>query len=187
MNEFLNFFKNKFSPNRNRLGGFFVGEKVLYLATQDKFVYLCGDFVSASKLKRGLEAFGKRVYIVSCGRENDDERDLNLFPFASAVSKFLAGEIDYLIFLPSSMTTKFDLEFLKQKFLVGAGQTISIESLTKTFSEFGFERVDFVSMPGQFAVRGDIIDIFVDGEDAPNRIEFFDEEIEKIIKFDFSR
>ena len=102
MKEFLNFFKNKFSPNKNRLGGFFVGEKVLYLSVQDKFVYLCGDFVSASKLKRGLESAGKKVFIVSCGRENDDEKDINLFPFASAVSKFLAGDIDCLIFLPSS-------------------------------------------------------------------------------------
>jgi len=186
MREFLNFFKDKFSPNKNKLGGFFVGEKVLYLSTKNKFVYLCGDFVTASKLKRGLEAMGKSVSIVSCGRENDDEKDINLFPFASAVSNFLAGKIDGLIFLPSSLTTKFDLEFLKQKFVFEAGQNFAIEDLSQTLADFGFERVDFVSMPGQFAVRGDIVDVFGFGEDAPFRLEFFDEEIEKIINFDFS-
>ena len=43
-------------PNENELGGFFIGEKVLYCANKEKFVYLCGDFVSASKLKKGFSA-----------------------------------------------------------------------------------------------------------------------------------
>ena len=42
-----------------------------------------------------------------------------------------------------------------------------------------------MTAPGQYAVRGDIVDIFVDG-DYPTRVEFFDDEIEKILNFDFS-
>ena len=56
MERFLSFLK-EFVPNEKTLGGFFVGEKVLYCALQEKLVYLCGDFVTASKLKKGLIDF----------------------------------------------------------------------------------------------------------------------------------
>lgn len=183
---FLDFLKNTNLPKQKNLGGFFVGEKVLFCALQDKLVYLCGDFVTASKLKKGLLDCGKRVEIISCGRENEDETDRNLFPFANSVSSFLNGDLDVLIFLPSSMTTKFSLNFLKQKLKIEKGQTFPIEDLSKSLVDFGFERVDYVNSIGQFAVRGDIIDIFASGQEFPFRIEYFDDEIEKIINFDFS-
>ena len=112
MDNFVEYLKNNILPNEKKLGGFFVGEKVLYCASKGKLVYLCSDFVSASKLKKGLADCGRRVEIVSCGRENENEKDENLFPFASAVSGFLNDKIDVLIFLPSSLTTKFDMDFL---------------------------------------------------------------------------
>lgn len=183
---FLDFLKNTNLPKQKNLGGFFVGEKVLFCALQDKLVYLCGDFVTASKLKKGLLDCGKRVEIISCGRENEDETDRNLFPFANSVSSFLNGDLDVLIFLPSSMTTKFSLNFLKQKLKIEKGQTFPIEDLSKSLVDFGFERVDYVNSIGQFAVRGDIVDIFASGQEFPFRIEYFDDEIEKIINFDFS-
>ncbi len=48
----------------------------------------------------------------------------------------------------------------------------------------GFERLDLVESPGDVAMRGDIVDIFVAGENAPFRVEFFDDEIESIRQFD---
>ena len=185
MNKFLDFLKTTKLPEKKSLGGFFIGEKVLFCSLQDKLVYLCGDFVTASKLKRGLLDCGKKVQIVSCGRENEDERDVNLFPFADSVSSFLDDKIDVLIFLPSSLTTKFDLEFLKNKFVIAQQTEISLEDLSEKLVEFGYERVDCVTSVGQFAVRGDIVDIFISGQDYPYRVEFFDEEVEKIINFDF--
>ncbi len=184
MKAFLDFLK-QFLPQSEELGGFFVGEKVLTIAQEDAFVYVCGDFVSASKLKRGLEAAGKKLEIISCGRENEDEHDVNLFHFANSISNFLQKKISGLIFLPSSLTTKFDLEFLKQHKSFAVGQEVSLENLSRAFSEFGYERVDYVSAAGQFSVRGDVVDIFLSGDDYPTRLEFFDEEIEKIINFDF--
>ena len=186
MKAFLNFIKKTLLPDQNKLGGFFVGEKVLFCAVKDKLVYLCGDFVTASKLKRGLVECGKKVEIVSCGRENEDEKDVNLSPFAAAITSFLCGKTDILIFLPSSLTTCFDLNFLKRKINVSINQEMPIEELAEKLVEFGYERVDYVFMVGQFAVRGDVVDIFVWGQDYPCRIEFFDEDVEKIISFDFS-
>lgn len=188
MKNFLNLLEKTTLPKQKNLGGFFVGEKVLYCALQEKMVYLCGDFVTASKLKKGLLDCGKSVQIVSCGRENEDERDFNLYPFAEAVTAFLNNRLDFLIFLPSSLTAKFDINFLQEKVIlkVGGNFSIPIEELSKILVDFGYEKVDYVTTVGQFAVRGDVVDLFVNGQDYPFRIEFFDEEIEKILKFDFS-
>lgn len=188
MKNFLNILEKTTLPKQKNLGGFFVGEKVLYCALQEKMVYLCGDFVTASKLKKGLLDCGKSVQIVSCGRENEDEKDFNLYPFAEAVTAFLNNRLDFLIFLPSSLTTKFDINFLQEKVILKVDENFSIpiEELSKILVDFGYEKVDYVTSVGQFAVRGDVVDLFVNGQDYPFRIEFFDEEIEKILKFDFS-
>ena len=111
MKSFVDLLKKTELPGHKNLGGFFVGEKILYCAMLDKFVYLCSDFVTASKLKKGLGDCGKKAQIVSCGRENDDENDINLFPFADAISSFLNGQIDALIFLPSSRSSRSNTIF----------------------------------------------------------------------------
>ena len=50
--------------------------------------------------------------------------------------------------------------------------------------EYQFERLDFVYEPGQFAIRGGIIDVFSYANDFPFRIEFFGDEVESIRTFD---
>ncbi len=185
MNKFLDFLKNSM-PKEKTLGGFFVGEKVLYSAIQNRCVYVCGDFVSASKLKKGLSDCGKRAQIISCGRENEDEKDLNLRPFAENVSSFMKDDLDVLIVLPSSLSTKFDLDFLLKNIQIERQASAPIEDLVQKLVGFGYDRVDYVTSVGQFAVRGDVVDIFICGEENPARIEFFDEEVERIAFFDFS-
>ncbi len=64
------------------------------------------------------------------------------------------------------------------------GEEISLDFIREMLNEYGFEKVDFVYEPGQFAVRGSIIDIFSYSNDYPYRIDFFDEEIESIRSFD---
>ena len=61
---------------------------------------------------------------------------------------------------------------------------LSIGKLTESLVHYGFERVDFVYEPGQFSLRGDIIDIFSFGSESPYRIELFGEEVESIRLFD---
>ena len=64
--------------------------------------------------------------------------------------------------------------------VITAGQEISHDEITKKLAVLGFERVDFVSNPGQYAVRGSIIDIFSYSENYPYRVLFWGDEIEKI-------
>lgn len=60
---------------------------------------------------------------------------------------------------------------------------LSIEFINEFLYEYDFERVDFVYEPGQFAIRGGIVDIFSFSNDLPYRIEFFGDEIESIRTF----
>ena len=63
-------------------------------------------------------------------------------------------------------------------------QTISFDEIVNRLISNNFCRVDFVSAPGQFAIRGSIIDIFSYSFNNPYRISFFGNEIEKINVFD---
>lgn len=64
------------------------------------------------------------------------------------------------------------------------GQDIDYEQLRKTLAESGFEKADFVSAPGQYALRGSVIDIFSYSYNNPFRISLFGNEVEKIHIFD---
>jgi transcription-repair coupling factor (superfamily II helicase) len=64
------------------------------------------------------------------------------------------------------------------------GEKISLGFLRDTLLEYGFERTDFVAEPGQFALRGSIIDVFSFSDNRPVRIDFFDDEVESIRTFD---
>lgn len=64
------------------------------------------------------------------------------------------------------------------------GENISHETLRERLMEYGFERVDFVAEPGQYAIRGSIVDIFSYAYSDPFRVSFFGDEIEKIALFD---
>ena len=63
---------------------------------------------------------------------------------------------------------------------------LSLQFVNESLFEMGFERVDFVTSPGEFAVRGGIIDVFSFAYQHPYRIEFFDETIERLCTFDIS-
>ena len=64
------------------------------------------------------------------------------------------------------------------------GDEISHESIVEAMFENGFEKVDFVAEPGQFAIRGAIVDIFSYSYNDPFRISFFGDEIDSISIFD---
>ncbi|MBR5034421.1 MAG: transcription-repair coupling factor [Bacteroidales bacterium] len=67
---------------------------------------------------------------------------------------------------------------------VSKGDSLSHDFIKEVLFESGFKKVDFVSMPGEFALRGSIIDIFSYADNYPYRIDFFGDEIEKISRFD---
>ena len=80
------------------------------------------------------------------------------------------------------VVTRKELERNTQKIKIG--DTLSLDFLNEVLFEYQFHRVDFVTEPGEFAVRGGIVDVFSFSHDQPYRIEFFGDEIDSIRTFD---
>lgn len=69
-------------------------------------------------------------------------------------------------------------------FVVSKGDTLSHDFLVELLHDYGFERVDFVYEPGQYSVRGSIIDVFSFADEMPFRLDFFGDEVDSIRSFD---
>ena len=72
----------------------------------------------------------------------------------------------------------------KSIFKVSIGETLNLDFFNEVLFEYQFSRVDFVTEPGEFSVRGGIVDVFSFSHDEPYRIEFFGDEVESIRTFD---
>jgi transcription-repair coupling factor (superfamily II helicase) len=77
-------------------------------------------------------------------------------------------------------------ELQRKTLAIKKGDELSIDFVNETLFDFGFKRVDFVSEPGEFAVRGGILDVYSYSHEEPFRIEFFGDEIDTIRSFDVS-
>ncbi|GAA4782119.1 transcription-repair coupling factor [Olivibacter ginsenosidimutans] len=75
-------------------------------------------------------------------------------------------------------------ELSKNTLEISLNARLDIDFINEFLIEYDFERVDFVYEPGQFAIRGGIVDIFSFSNDLPYRIEFFGDLIESIRTFD---
>ena len=75
-------------------------------------------------------------------------------------------------------------ELDKNTLKVAVGDKISIDFINEVLFEYEFKRVDFITEPGEFSVRGGIVDVFSFSNDNPYRIEFFGDEVESIRTFD---
>src|SRR5690606_35877016 len=80
------------------------------------------------------------------------------------------------------VVTRKELE--KNTLKVVVGDSLSLDFLNEMLFEYRFKRTDFVTEPGEFSVRGGIVDVFSFSNDEPFRIEFFGDEIESIRTFD---
>ena len=106
----------------------------------------------------------------------------------SAVGKILEYKEGQLLIVtyPSALEECIpDTGRIRESLLkLDVGDEISHEEIVERLSGSGFARVDFVSEPGQFAVRGALVDIFSYSCNYPYRVSFFGDEIEAITVFD---
>lgn len=68
-------------------------------------------------------------------------------------------------------------------FQVSKGDKLSIEFVNEVLFEYGFERVDFVYEPGQYSIRGGIVDVYSFSNEDPYRLDFFGDEVDSIRSF----
>src|SRR5690606_19770688 len=72
----------------------------------------------------------------------------------------------------------------KNTMKVSVGDSLDIDFLNEVLFSYEFHRVDFVSEPGEFSIRGGIVDVFSFSEEKPFRISLFGDEVETIRSFD---
>ena len=104
-----------------------------------------------------------------------------------ALTKIAAGSNKkVLITYPEALFEKVVLPKTLSDNIISIKQseTIDVNNILERFVDYGFERTDFVYEPGQFAVRGGILDIYSFGNEKPYRIELFGNEVDSIRIFD---
>lgn len=134
------------------------GDRVFYIPDSGKGVER-SNYKSSLKVQR-TSAIGKVV--------NNKDELLVLVAYPESIKEKI----------PS--TKKIESSLIKIK----EGERISHEELKAKLAGIGFEKVDFVSAPGQYAIRGSIADVFSFSHNDPFRISFFGNEVEKINVFD---
>ncbi|MBO5850475.1 MAG: transcription-repair coupling factor [Paludibacteraceae bacterium] len=101
---------------------------------------------------------------------------------AKGEKSLIVGTTDSLMELVPTMN-----EINSKTLTLSVGEEIDIEFVIDSLFEYGFQQVDFVYQPGQFSLRGSIVDVFSFTNDYPYRIDFFDDKIDSIRVFDIEK
>ena len=110
----------------------------------------------------------------------------NVVARTEALKKLSVQENCWIITYPDAL---FEKVLTKKKLVsntmkIEVDKTYSLDFINELLLEYHFERVNYVYEPGQFSIRGGIVDVFSYGNDTPFRIEFFGNEVESIRTFD---
>lgn len=119
--------------------------------------------------------------------EPEDIDNANILARADALNRISKNSEGLVIVTyPEALTEKVVTKkhLIKNTLELKQGERVSIEFITDLLFEFGFERVDYVILPGQYSVRGGIIDIFSFANEYPYRVEFFGNEVDSLRTFD---
>ncbi|MGO2294318.1 MAG: transcription-repair coupling factor [Psychroflexus halocasei] len=197
--EFLNVFQKETSQNSKFKVESLVGSAVsLFIASvfqesDAPFLLIFNDKEEAAYHLNDLEALlgGKDVlfYPSSYRRpyQIEETDNANVLLRAEVLNRINSRQkpsiiVTYPEALFEKVVTKSELN--KSILKIKIDDELSIDFVNEVLFEYKFKRVDFVTEPGEFSVRGGIIDVFSFSHDEPYRIEFFGDDVESIRSFD---
>ena len=141
--------------------------QVLFFPSSYKRAIKYGQKDPANEVLR-TEVLTKLAGYATSGKKNRVERPLYIVSYPDALAELVVS-----------------CEMLNDHSLaLEVGTTIEISKIEEVLANEGFERVDYVYEPGQFAVRGSIIDVFSYASEYPYRVDFFGDEIDSIRTFE---
>jgi len=116
----------------------------------------------------------------------EETDNANVVARAEVLEKINNGSNAWVVTYPQALFEKVPTQkkLTENTLRVEKGKSYSLDFMNELLMEYGFERVDFVYEPGQFAIRGGILDVFSFANDHPFRLEFFGEEVDSIRTFD---
>ena len=154
---------------------------------------LCQDEMACTRLQAELKAFLGETYPILPGRELtlydtaaasrqwEQRRLRQLYDLSVGKTKVLLAPIDAVTLRTIPVET-----LKKAAISVKIGDILPPDILLSKLTACGYSRTSLVEGPGQFALRGGILDVFSPGEDTPVRMEFFGDEVDCMGYFDIA-
>ena len=162
-----------------------VGKQLFILGDKEEAAYFLNDLENLYPEDKRI-LFYPASYRVPYQQEATD--NANVVARAEVLDKVNNGKNAWIVTYPEALFEKVPTQktLTAHTMRVEVGTSYSIDFINELLLEYLFERVDFVYEPGQFSIRGGIVDVFSFSNDFPFRIEFFGDEVESIRTFDAS-
>ena len=164
--------------------------KFLFIAPSREDAFYLQNDIEALLDDAGKDIDQKRVLLFPTTYrrpyQTEETDNANVLMRSEVVRQLAAGVPLVVVSFPEALAEKV----ISQKSLalntleIIKGSKLDMDFVIDVLQSYHFERVDFVVQPGQFAVRGGIIDVFSFANEQPFRIEFFDDAIESLRTFD---
>ena len=162
------------------------GVHIFVAEDRDAAAYMLNDFYAL--LDESLIHFFPTSYKKSILYGKEDAQ--GVVQRTNTLNAIRHREGDYLVICtyPEALAERVvDEGSLSERCLrVKVGDRLSISDFEKQLTDEGFEQVDFVYEPGQYSLRGGIVDVFSYSESRPFRIDFFGDEVDSIRRFNIS-
>ncbi len=176
---------------RDALCACLVSDKELFSGRGDNntSVVVCPDEKSAYSMSKALASYGLRAAVFPVRDYNfhnisASSRDWE-FERLRVLREIQNGLLDAVVAVPDAALGILPAPVsVNGKNSFEIGQNVSREDLCTLLDSFGYSRTDFVEGKGQYAVRGDILDVFIPHNEYPVRCEFFGDEIDAAGFFD---
>lgn len=161
--------------------------------SQLNHVIVCEDAEAAAYLHNTLESLTDALDLFYFPSSFKNRKNFSLLNSShvmlrtEALTKWTAGgNKKILVTYPEAVFEKVVLPTTLSGNIIyiKTGDTIDLDALMEKLIGYGFERTDFVYEPGQFALRGGILDIYSYGNEKPYRVELFGNEADSIRIFD---
>ncbi len=163
------------------------------ITSQLNHLVICPDAESAAYLHNTIENLTKGLdvfYFPSSFKNKKNYRLLNsshVMLRTEALTRWsIGGNKKLLVTYPEAL---FEIVVLPETLSgniihIKSGDLLDLNAMMEKFVHYGFERTDFVYEPGQFALRGGILDIYSFGNEKPYRVELFGNDVDSIRIFD---
>ena len=170
--------------------GLNLGERILLSSFfSAPICFVTADTNALENIARGFSSLGKRTAILDY---STDDFTLHTLEFGSnglnnmrVLFNAINNNVDCIVATPQALAlhTAPKEIWLKNTIKLEINSEIEPETLLASLISIGYRRVDSLDGMGQFARRGDVIDIFPLNSELPYRVHFFDTQIEKIASF----
>jgi len=152
--------------------------------------FIMPDAENCIKLSEQLSSLNvKNVSLVNFDNEFTSSKfhnKDNQYNIINALIKLVSNDVRVVVTTIEGFELKLGnkLHFQNAITTFKVGNNYNLEEITRSLINAGYKRVDVVEQIGEFALRGDLLDIFACNHEHPIRINFFDDEVESIIYFD---